>query len=102
MNLDSRDDGIVCLLGINSLLNEVLEITGNGALTNMSQLNKIKLGVILLLKTKPPCEPLLEDGELRLKRIMLSRDFAVALITFRLEKIGTLLKAGRNESKKNQ
>ena len=97
MDLDTSDDSIVGLLGIDGLLNEVLEIAGDGALTDMSQLNKVQLGVILLLKTKPPCKPLLEDGELGLKRIVLSRDLAVALITLSLEKIGALI-IGMQES----
>jgi hypothetical protein len=80
VDLNASDDGVVGLLGIDSLLNEVLKITGDGALADMSKLHKVKLGVVLLLKTKPPCKPLLEDGELRLKRIVDSWNLAVCIV----------------------
>ena len=90
MDLNASDDSVVSLLGIDSLLNEVLKITGDGALADMSKLHKVKLGVVLLLKSKPPCKPLLEDGELRLKRIMLSRSLAMAFIALCPEEVGAL------------
>ena len=97
VDLNPSDDSIVGLLGIDGLLNEVLKIAGDGALTDMSQLNKVQLCVILLLKTKPPCKPLLEDGELWLKRIVNSRDLAIGIVALRLEKIGALI-IGMQES----
>lgn len=101
VDLNTSDDGIVSLLGIDGLLNEVLKIAGDGALADMSKLHKVQLGVVLLLKSKPPCKPLLEDRKFRLKRIVDSRNLAVGIVALRLEEVGAL-QARRLCQKQNQ